>query len=221
MGGWVKEERRKHGQQGFCLASLPWTQERGCPHKPGVRPRERERGCPAGLSTGDHASSTSRPPPVHVRCRWARKQLRGCLQTRAGHQRRGKGLLSASPVGAQWDKVKTPWGPRENPPAGATEGGVRQGKPPGSVPKQSSLYVSTNPCLILTCQRGKQTGGKGGSILEPNGDSQRALVPSDMHHILYDMMEATHSPPLTEAIFTCGGGRWPEADHFHQRMRSI
>ena len=123
MGGWVKEERRKHGQQGFCLASLPWTQERGCPHKPGVRPRERERGCPAGLSTGDHASSTSRPPPVHVRCRWARKQLRGCLQTRAGHQRRGKGLLSASPVGAQWDKVKTPWGPRENPPAGATERG--------------------------------------------------------------------------------------------------
>lgn len=192
MGWEGRLKKRAKAKQSGAFDSLPYL-ERGCPHQPGVQSHEWEFGSPAWLGGGDQANPISRPGSVPR----DGDRLRGGWGAAWRRARAGQSELSASPAGAEGDKVKTPCGPRENPPAGAREMGSEPGKnrPCAKTDQPLCDYLSR----FHRCHR---TSGDGGvSILKPKADRP---VPRDGHHMLRDITEAPHSPLLTEVILTSG-----------------
>lgn len=134
--------------------------------------------------------------------RQAQKWLRDCVQTgQSRTSQQGEGTAECQP---HWSRM------------GYSEDTMRNQREPTSRCQRNGESVRENHRLchnrpasrLLLIQissvsvTGKWGRGGGGSILEPGADS---LLPSDVDHMLHDIMEATHSPPRTE-VFTDGSG---------------
>lgn len=124
----------------------------------------------------------------------------------------GNGLRSASPSGAHRSLERT----HQQVPKS-----VGPGKPPGSVLNRPASMFPLIRVLSWNADPEQARQREWGQHPGARGASHRTLVPNDIQHILHNIMETIHSPPLTKAIFICGGGRWFEANHFLQRMSNL